>query len=78
MVRRLVLIHAVASMLCVAGCQQPYSGGEPPPDAAMVRAIAEGKTPEKAAYDYFYPREIQDYFPKMDSLGPGRRTGPTN
>ncbi|MGP0064861.1 MAG: hypothetical protein ACLQGP_14840 [Isosphaeraceae bacterium] len=76
MVRSLALIAALASVLLVSGCQQPYSGTEPPPDEAMVRAISEGKTPEKAAYDYFYPQVIEDYFPKMDSLGLGSKDWP--
>ena len=41
-----------------------------------MRAISEGKTPEKAAYDYFYPQVIEDYFPKMDSLGLGSKDWP--
>jgi hypothetical protein len=68
-IRHLALIPALAVVLSLLGCQQPYSGAVPPPDEAMVRAQSEGKTPEQAARDYFYPKEIVDYFPRMDSVG---------
>jgi mono/diheme cytochrome c family protein len=67
---RLALIPIMTFVLSSPGCQGPYSGDEPPPpDEAMVRAMLEGKTVQQAARDYFYPREIVDYFQGMDTLG---------
>ncbi len=70
-IRGLVLIPVIVLVLCVPGCQQPYSGGEPPPDEAMVRAMHDKppKTVEQAARDYFKPKEIDDYFKAMDTVG---------
>ena len=44
---------------------------EPPPDEAMVRAMHDTppKTVEQAAKDYFKPKEIDDYFKAMDTVG---------
>lgn len=69
--RRLALIPVIALVLSSPGCQNPYSGGEPPPDEAMVRAMNDKppKTVEQAAYDYFKPKEIDDYFKAMDTVG---------
>ena len=68
--RRVTLIPILALVLTAPGCQQPYSGEEPPPDEALVRAMNENppKTVEQAAVDYFKPKEIDDYFKDMDTL----------
>lgn len=67
---RIGLIVAVAAAASAFGCEGNYnSPGGAPPDEAMVRAIAEGKTVKDAARDYFYPKKIVDYFGAMDSVG---------
>src|SRR4051812_33084972 len=57
------------------GCQRAPVIEEPPDDEAMVRARREGKTPQQAARDYFYPAKIVDYFPQMDTVGRPVRDG---
>src|SRR5262249_3750561 len=69
-IRRFALVPIMALVLAAPGCQEPYSGDEPPPDEALVRAIHENppQTLEQAAKDYFKPKQIDDYFKHMDTL----------
>lgn len=57
---------ALALLLLAPACAQRPQ--EPLDDEAMVRARREGKVPEVAAREWFYPRYIHDYFPGMDQI----------
>jgi mono/diheme cytochrome c family protein len=70
--RCLLTPSALCTLLLLAGWLSLTAGcgpAEPVPianDEAMERALLAGKTPQQAAREWYYPRQIVDYFPGMD------------
>jgi len=80
MLRRFVCwpIAALVLIVCGAGCDRgskPAASEELPLDEAAKAATEKGVSFEKYARDYFYPKQIENYFKGMDLIAeqpPGR------
>jgi hypothetical protein len=57
----------LVALVAFTGCSSP-SENERLDDEAMKRARRENKAAEDAAREWFYPRQIHDYFPGMDQV----------
>src|SRR4051812_45825861 len=82
--RRTAALLGIGVLMVAAACSRPPAADARLDDEGMQRYKADTatrksqgrpiRTPQEAAYDWYYPKDVQNYFEGMDGVIPSDRS----